>query len=61
MIGEDTQQGKKHHMKLGGFLGKTTFHGDFDDFVPYLLLGEQWHIGKGVSFGLGKYKMKFLE
>jgi hypothetical protein len=42
-------------MKLGGFVGKVTYRGDLQPFLPLLRLGEFVHIGKGTSFGLGKY------
>jgi CRISPR-associated endoribonuclease Cas6 len=42
-------------MKMGGFIGSITFEGDFGPFIQFLLLGEQIHVGKGTSFGLGKY------
>lgn len=44
-------------MKMGGFIGSVTFEGDFGPFIQFLLLGEQIHVGKGTSFGLGKYKI----
>ena len=44
-------------MKLGGFAGEVTFRGGFDAFMPFLLLGQYIHVGKGTSFGLGKYRI----
>ncbi|MBM4330698.1 MAG: CRISPR system precrRNA processing endoribonuclease RAMP protein Cas6 [Deltaproteobacteria bacterium] len=44
-------------MKLGGFIGRIDFSGDLSDFWPYLSLGEFIHVGKGSSFGLGKYEI----
>lgn len=44
-------------MKMGGFVGSVIFQGDFEKFLPFLLLGEYIHVGKGTSFGLGKYKI----
>jgi len=44
-------------MKMGGLVGEILFEGDFKPFMPYLLLGEYIHVGKGTSFGLGKYKI----
>lgn len=44
-------------MKLGGIVGTATY--EFDDpnltalFLPWLLLGQYVHVGKGVTFGLG--------
>ncbi len=50
-----TRQGSR--MKLGGFMGRIAFSGDLKPFWPYLLLGEIIHVGKGSSFGLGKYEI----
>jgi len=44
-------------MKMGGFIGSITFEGDLEKFMPFLLLGEYIHVGKGTSFGLGKYEI----
>ena len=44
-------------MKMGGFVGSITFEGDFEPFLPFILLGEYIHVGKGTSFGLGKYEI----
>lgn len=44
-------------MKMGGFIGSVQFSGDFEKFMSFLLLGEYIHVGKGTSFGLGKYKI----
>ena len=42
---------------MGGFVGSITFEGDLKGFLPFLLLGEYIHMGKGTSFGLGKYEI----
>jgi CRISPR-associated endoribonuclease Cas6 len=44
-------------MKLGGFMGEITYEGDFEPFWPYIRLGEYIHVGKGSSFGLGRYRI----
>ena len=47
-------------MLLGGFMGKVTFAFDGiepEQFLPLVLLGSYIHIGKGTSFGLGKYEI----
>ncbi|MEW6229930.1 MAG: CRISPR system precrRNA processing endoribonuclease RAMP protein Cas6, partial [Bacillota bacterium] len=46
-------------MKLGGIVGAATY--EFPDpdlvalFLPWLLLGEYAHVGKGGTFGLGRF------
>lgn len=44
-------------MKMGGYVGDIVFSGPMTTFLPYLKMGEFLHIGKNVSFGLGKYEM----
>lgn len=44
-------------MKLGGFVGEASFEGALGDFMPFLRLGEHIHVGKGTSFGLGRYRI----
>jgi hypothetical protein len=49
-------------MRLGGFKGKINFVDaescqTIKDFLPLVILGEYVHIGRGTSFGLGKYKI----
>lgn len=51
-----TRQGER--MKMGGLVGETTYEGNFTPFIPLLRAGEIFHLGKGTSFGLGKYTMR---
>ena len=44
-------------MMMGGFIGLVTFQGNFKEFLPFVNLGEYIHVGKGTSFGLGKYEI----
>ncbi|MDZ7338640.1 MAG: CRISPR system precrRNA processing endoribonuclease RAMP protein Cas6 [candidate division KSB1 bacterium] len=44
-------------MKLGGIVGEISFAGPLGPFLPLLRLGEVMHVGKGTSFGLGKYEL----
>ncbi len=45
-------------MKMGGFVGEITFEGNIAPFMPLIKAGEILHIGKGTSFGLGKYEIQ---
>ena len=45
-------------MKMGGFVGEIIFEGNLEIFLPFIMLGEYIHVGKGTSFGLGKYSIK---
>ncbi|MFH1096469.1 MAG: CRISPR system precrRNA processing endoribonuclease RAMP protein Cas6 [Candidatus Desantisbacteria bacterium] len=44
-------------MKMGGFVGKITFEGNIEPFMPLIQAGEILHVGKGTSFGLGRYEI----
>ncbi len=46
---------QKDSMKLGGLVGKIIFQGALEPFMPFIRLGEYFHIGKAATFGLGKY------
>ncbi|MFN3479764.1 MAG: CRISPR system precrRNA processing endoribonuclease RAMP protein Cas6 [Thermodesulfovibrionales bacterium] len=45
-------------MKFGGWIGEITYKGDFQKYMTLLKLGEFIHVGKAVTFGLGKYRIK---
>lgn len=45
-------------MKLGGLLGELTYEGDLTEFLPLLVLGSWVNLGKGTSFGLGRYRLE---
>lgn len=49
---------QKTRMKMGGFVGEITFEGEIGPFMPLIEAGEVLHVGKGTSFGLGKYRIK---
>lgn len=44
-------------MKLGGLLGSITYTGELKQFLPFIALGQYTHVGKNVTFGLGKYQI----
>jgi len=48
-------------MKMGGFIGKAIYEGNFEPFWPYVRLGEYVHVGKGSGFGLGRYAVERQE
>jgi hypothetical protein len=50
-------QRQDRQMKLGGILGKITYTGDLEQFLQFITLGQYIHIGKNVTFGLGKYRV----
>ncbi len=44
-------------MKMGGVVGRVAFAGDVEPFMPLVALGQDLHVGKGTSFGLGRYEI----
>lgn len=49
------RQGMK--IRMGGFIGEINYEGVLSPFMPFLHAGEILHVGKGTTFGLGKYKI----
>lgn len=49
---------QKTAMKLGGLVGDVAYAGKIGPFLPLLKAGEVLHVGKGTSFGLGKYVLQ---
>jgi len=45
-------------MKLGGLVGQISYEGELAPFLPFLRVGELTHVGKGTSFGLGRYILR---
>ncbi|HSR51719.1 MAG TPA: CRISPR system precrRNA processing endoribonuclease RAMP protein Cas6 [Acidobacteriota bacterium] len=44
-------------MRLGGFRGTATYEGNLSFFTPLLALGEWLNVGKGATFGLGRFQV----
>ncbi|NTU52817.1 MAG: CRISPR system precrRNA processing endoribonuclease RAMP protein Cas6 [Chlorobiaceae bacterium] len=50
-------QRQQQPMQLGGIMGNVTFTGKTGRYYPLFRLGEYLHMGKGTTFGLGKYRL----
>lgn len=48
---------QRTRLKLGGFVGTATYKGNFKRFIRFLRLGEHLHLGKGATYGFGKYRI----
>jgi len=48
---------QQQDIKMGGFVGRATYAGALAEFLPLLALGELIHVGKGVVFGNGMYRL----
>lgn len=42
---------------MGGFVGRIVYSGDISAVWPWLRFGESVHVGKGATFGLGRYRL----
>jgi hypothetical protein len=49
---------QKRRMVLGGLEGTLVLDGDLTRALPFLALGECLQVGKGTSFGLGRYRLE---
>lgn len=45
-------------IEMSGFVGKATYEGKTDSFIPLLQAGELLHVGKGTTLGLGRYQLE---
>ncbi|MBI1747847.1 MAG: CRISPR system precrRNA processing endoribonuclease RAMP protein Cas6 [Acidobacteria bacterium] len=41
----------------GGLMGELSFQGDLTAYLQFLRLGELVHVGKGTTFGMGRYEL----
>jgi len=44
-------------MEWEGLVGDAVYEGDLRPFWPYLVFGQWAHVGKGATFGLGRYEV----
>jgi len=53
-------QRKNLFMNLGGLLGEISYQGELYKFLPFLLLGQELHLGKATSFGFGMIQLELF-
>ena len=46
---------QEQRVPMDGMVGRVVYEGDLAPFWPWLALGEWVHVGKGATFGLGRY------
>jgi len=46
---------QRQRMDWEGLVGRSTYEGDIEGLWRYLVFGQWTHVGKGATFGLGKY------
>ena len=44
---------------MGGFVGEVRYEEELARLLPWLGIGEWVHVGKGVTFGLGRYRLEY--
>ncbi len=42
---------------ISGFIGKVVYEGDISYYYPLIVMGQYIGVGKGTTFGLGKYEI----
>jgi hypothetical protein len=52
---------QQQRITQGGLVGDVVYEGDLEEFIPWLVIGEQVHVGKNTVFGLGKYSLNYLD
>jgi len=52
---------QKQKMMIGGVVGKVQYHGELEQFLPFLKYCEAVHLGKQTFFGLGKIQLENKE
>ena len=48
---------QRQKLQMGGLVGSVCFKGRWQEFLPFLRMGEIVHAGKGTVFGLGKIRI----
>lgn len=48
---------ERNHLPFGGLKGQVSYFGDISPSVPWLMVGQQLHIGGKTTFGLGYYDL----
>lgn len=48
-------------MKMGGLKGRVYFRNVPTGLIPWIVAGEILHVGKGATFGLGKYRITSIK
>lgn len=54
-----TKTGQRH--ELSGFVGEAVYEGDFEEFLPWLALGEMVHVGRHTAWGNGWMEVQRTE
>jgi len=45
-------------LRIKGIMGHGSFQGDLCGLLPFLIVGEYVHVGKGSTFGMGAYEVR---
>ena len=51
---------QRRKIPMGGLVGSIMYEGNLDDFLPWLRLGEEIHVGKNTVFGMGAYSLVLM-
>lgn len=48
---------QQQEVEMGGLVGRVSYAGELQPYLPLLALGEWVHVGKGTVFGNGQYRL----
>lgn len=48
---------QRRRIPMGGLVGDATYEGELSPFWPFIVFGQWTHVGKGATFGQGRYEI----
>ncbi|MGI5845253.1 MAG: CRISPR system precrRNA processing endoribonuclease RAMP protein Cas6 [Candidatus Xenobium sp.] len=51
---------QRREIQMGGLVGRAIYAGPVGEFLPLLMAGQELHLGKATTFGLGRIEVRIL-